>query len=243
MPSDNKYNSNSVSIVKHVGIIMDGNRRWAKSKGLKSIEGHKKGANTAKIIIKASIKLKIKNLTLFAFSSENWKRKSQEINDLIGLLRFFLNNEVKNLIKSGVRLRILGDLSTFPEDIKKQINKSIYLSQKNKKMNLIIAINYGSRQEITNSIKKIVANIVIEKIDIENISEKMISNNLYTAGLPDPDLILRTGGDCRLSNFLLWQSAYSEFIFIKKTWPEFSADDFSSAINEFYARERRFGGS
>ena len=229
-------------IAKHIGIIMDGNRRWAKSKGLKKIEGHKKGAENAKNIIKAAIECRIKNLTLFAFSSENWKRESDEINDLMSLLRYFLKHEIKNLIKSGIKLNILGDLSSFPEDIKEYIEESVSLSKNNNKINLIIAINYGSRQEITNTFKKLAYDIKNNKIKVNDITEAKISQTLYTSSIPDPDLIIRTGGDCRLSNFLLWQSAYSELMFVKKAWPDFTKNDFLLAISEFYRRDRRFGG-
>ena len=228
--------------VRHIGIIMDGNRRWAKSKGLRVIEGHKHGASTAKNIIKTAIECEIENLTLFAFSSENWKRKSEEINDLIGLLRYFLNKEIKNLVDGGVKLKILGDISLFPEDIVNSLKNTILSSQNNSKINLIIAINYGARQEITNSVKKIANEVLLNKIKLKDISEKKISESLYTSGIPDPDLIIRTGGDSRLSNFLLWQSAYSELIFIKKPWPDFTETDFVDAVNEFNNRERRFGG-
>ena len=238
----NNSKKNFFSLARHVGIIMDGNRRWAKSNGLKSIEGHKKGAINVKEIIKIAINCKIKHLTLFAFSSENWKRTNEEIEDLISLLRFFLKRQINELLKNDICLRILGEISLFPRDIIKDLNKLSERSKENKTLNLIIAINYGSRQEITSTLKKIAHDIVCKKITINDINEEIISNNLYTKGIPDPDLIIRTGGDCRLSNFLLWQSAYSELIFIKKYWPEFNQDDFLSAINEFNQRERRFGG-
>ena len=242
MPVNNIKKINSFSNVQHVGIIMDGNRRWAKSKGLKKIEGHKQGAGTAKNIIKAAVENNITHLTLFAFSSENWKRGSSEIDDLIGLLRYFLKKEINNLIKSGIKIKILGELSLFPEDIIHLLNKSVNISKNNNKLNLIIAINYGSRQEITYAVRKIVKEVLLKKININEISEETISNFLYTEGIPEPDLIIRTGGDCRLSNFLLWQSAYSELLFIKKAWPDFTKDDFLQAVNDFNNRERRFGG-
>ena len=231
-----------LSFANHVGIIMDGNRRWAKLNGLKSIEGHKKGASNVKEIIKVAITCKIQYLTLFAFSSENWKRTNDEIHDLINLLRFFLKRQIKEFLKNDICLKVVGEISLFPTDIIKDLNKLLEISKKNKTLYLVIAINYGSRQEITKAVKKIAKDVVCKKIDVKDINENRISNNLYTKGLPDPDLIIRTGGDCRLSNFLLWQSAYSELIFIKKYWPEFTKDDFLSAINEFNKRERRFGG-
>ena len=233
---------NFFSFAKHVAIIMDGNRRWAKLNGLKNIDGHKKGSSNVKEIMKVAISCKIKYLTLFAFSSENWKRTNEEIQDLIGLLRYFLKRQINEFLKNDICLKILGETSLFPSDIIKDLNQLSETSKDNKTLNLIIAINYGSRQEITRSIKKIAHDVALKKITINEINEKKISDNLYTKGIPDPDLIIRTGGDCRLSNFLLWQSAYSELIFIKKFWPEFSQDDFLSAINEFNQRERRFGG-
>ena len=242
MPINNIEDLDTYSKVKHVGIIMDGNRRWAKSKGLKKIDGHKRGAITAKNIIQAAAENNISHLTLFAFSSENWKRGSSEVDDLISLLRYFLKKEINNLIKSGIKLKILGELSLFPIDIINLLNESIINSKNNKKLNLIIAINYGSRQEITYAVKKIANQVLKNKIEMNQITEKEIAKCLYTEGVPDPDLIIRTGGDCRLSNFLLWQSAYSELLFIKKAWPDFTRDDFLQAVNEFNNRERRFGG-
>ncbi len=238
----NNVKKNISSLAKHVGIIMDGNRRWAKANGLKSIDGHKKGATNVKEIIKIAISCKVKYLTLFAFSSENWKRTNEEVQDLISLLRFFLKKKINELLKNDICLKVLGELTLFPNDIIKDLNKLSEATKDNKTLNLIIAINYGSRQEITSTVKKMAHDLVCKKITINDINEKSISDNLYTKGLPDPDLIIRTGGDCRLSNFLLWQAAYSELIFIKKYWPDFNKDDFVSAITEFSNRERRFGG-
>lgn len=228
--------------LNHLGIIMDGNRRWAKSKGLEAIKGHKQGIETAKVIIKAAIEENISFLTLYAFSSENWKRDPAEIRDLMNLLRFFLNHEVNNLSDSGVKLTILGDLSQFDDDIKKNILKARTLNKKNFKINLIMAINYGARQEITRAAKEICKKVLKNEIHIDQIDENEIKKNLYTKDLPDPDLIIRTGGDSRLSNFLLWQGAYTELVFFKKTWPDFTKQDFLKAISEFKSRERRFGG-
>ena len=238
----NKSKKSLFSYPKHVGIIMDGNRRWAKLNGFKNIDGHKKGATNVKEIIKVAITCDVKYLTLFAFSSENWKRTNEEVQDLISLLRFFLKRQINDLLKNDICLKVLGEVALFPSDIIRDLNKLSEVSKKNKTLNLIIAINYGSRQEITNAVKKVAHDLVKKKIAINDINESSISNNLYTKGLPDPDLIIRTGGDFRLSNFLLWQSAYSELIFIKKYWPDFDKDDFLSAIDEFNKRERRFGG-
>ena len=238
----NNINNNFISIAKHIGIIMDGNRRWAKLNGLKSIDGHKKGAANVKKIIKTAIQCKIEYLTLFAFSSENWKRKNKEVQDLLGLLRYFLKNQIKDLLEQDISIKVLGDLSLFPKDIIENLNQLIKNTKNKNRIQLIIAMNYGARQEITSGVKKIVEEVVSNKISINDINEQKISNSLYTSKIPDPDLIIRTGGDCRLSNFLLWQSAYSELIFVKKTWPEFSKEDFLDALSEFNKRERRFGG-
>ncbi len=228
--------------INHVGIIMDGNRRWAKSKGLSYIVGHKRGAEKVKDIIQAAIELKIQFLTLFAFSAENWKRDPSEVNDLMNLLRFFLKNEMSSLKKSGVRVKILGDISLFEDDIKKDINNTISETSSNKSIDLVIAINYGSRQEIVNCIRLLTEKVIENKYKINELDEQLVSKHLYTSGIPDPDLIIRTGGESRLSNFLLWQIAYAELIFISKAWPEFTKDDFIKALEEFTHRERRFGG-
>ncbi len=238
----NKNENSVINSVKHIGLIMDGNRRWAKANGLDFFTGHKKGAETAKLIIKTAIEEKIQNLTLFAFSSENWKRPATEVEDLMELLKYFLRSEINNLVKNGIKLKILGDISLFPREIKDNLNLALSKTDKNNKLNLIIAINYGSRQEITNSIKNISKKIINKDLKIEDINENLVSSFLYTSGIPDPDLIIRTGGDSRLSNFLLWQSAYSELIFVDKPWPEFKKEDFLSALYEFKKRERRFGG-
>ena len=237
-----KLSENFLNKAKHVGIIMDGNRRWAKAKGYNYIEGHKKGAETAKNIIKSAISINIKHLTLYAFSAENWKRGPDEISGLISLLRYFIKNEIQNLINNGVRLKILGDVSLFEDDIKESLASAVTKTEKNSRLNLIIAINYGSRQEITKSIKIILDKIIKNKLNIKEVDEELVSNALYTAGTPDPDLIIRTGGDYRLSNFLLWQSAYSELMFVDKPWPDFSEQDFLLAMENFNSRERRFGG-
>ena len=238
--SNNK--KKKISFPKHIGIIMDGNRRWAKLNGLKSLDGHKKGANNVKEIINIAAKCKVKYLTLFAFSSENWKRTNREVQDLISLLRYFLKKQINDLLKNDICLKVLGEITLFPKDIIEDLNNLVEASKNNKALQLIIAINYGSRQEITTSVKRIASYLNSKKISINDINEKLISDSLYTSGLPDPDLIIRTGGDCRLSNFLLWQAAYTELLFVKKPWPEFSKDDFLSAISEFNNRERRFGG-
>ena len=227
--------------ISHIGIIMDGNRRWAKSKGLKLYYGHRRGVESAKHIIEEAILLQVKNLTLYAFSSENWKRDPLEIKDLMNLLRLFLKKELKNLIKSGIKLKILGDLSLFEKDIKKQIEEAIEYTKQNEKINLIIAINYGSRQEITNTLKFLINQVVNNNIHINDIDERIVGKALYTGDIPDPDLLIRTGNTKRLSNFLLWQLAYSEIFFEKKLWPDFNEKDYNRIIKKFRNIKRNFG--
>ena len=237
----NKRISKAVGLT-HVGIIMDGNGRWAVSRGLSRIDGHKRGAERVKEIIQGAIEQEIKYLTLYAFSSENWKRPDNEVRDLMNLLRYFLGKELLSMKKSGVRLKIVGDISLLKRDILKKIEKALDITKSNKKIVLTVAINYGSRQEITNAIKKIAILLDNGFLKASSINERFISAQLNTVGVPDPDLIIRTGGEYRLSNFLLWQAAYSELIFIRKLWPDFSKDDFFEAIREYNKRERRFGG-
>jgi undecaprenyl diphosphate synthase len=223
-------------IPAHVAIIMDGNGRWAKKRALPRIFGHKQGVKTIKKIVKAASSLGIKVLTLYAFSTENWKRPKSEIKALMVLLKYFLSKEVDELNKEGVKLRALGDLSKFSEDIKIEIKKACDLTCNNTGLNLNIALNYGARQEILQAFEKML------KQGIKKPTEAILSSFLYTAGQPDPDLLIRTSGEFRISNFLLWQIAYSEIYIVDKLWPDFSKKDLESAIINFQRRQRRFGG-
>ncbi|MDR0985137.1 MAG: isoprenyl transferase [Endomicrobium sp.] len=220
----------------HVAIIMDGNGRWAEQKSLPRILGHKYGVETVKRIIRVANKLGIKILTLYAFSTENWKRPYNEINYLFLLLSHFMKKEIYELHNSGIRLRILGDLSKFPVSIRREINKVCSIIPKKVKLELNMALNYGSRQELIHAFKKMF------KRGIKNPTEKIVSSFLYTSGQPDPDLLIRTSGEFRISNFLLWQIAYSEIYITRKFWPDFTEQDFKKAILEYQKRERRFGG-
>ncbi|MDR2616332.1 MAG: isoprenyl transferase [Endomicrobium sp.] len=220
----------------HVAIIMDGNGRWAKKRALPRTFGHKQGVKTIKKIVKAASSLGIKVLTLYAFSTENWKRPKSEIKALMILLKYFLSKEVDELNKEGVKLRVLGDLSKFSEDIKIEIKKACDLTCNNTGLNLNIALNYGARQEILQAFEKML------KQGIKKPTEATLSSFLYTAGQPDPDLLIRTSGEFRISNFLLWQIAYSEIYIVDKLWPDFSKKDLESAIINFQSRQRRFGG-
>jgi len=224
------------TLPKHIAIIMDGNGRWAKKKSLPRIFGHKQGVKTVKEIVKAATSLDIKVLTLYAFSTENWKRPVSEINALFTLLLQFLKKELKEFSESGVRLRILGDISALPEKVQNEIKKVLDLTSKNKGLQLNIALNYGARQELIECFKN------LAKKGINNPTEQEISDSLYTAGQPDPDLLIRTSGEHRISNFLLWQIAYSEIYVTDKLWPDFTKKDLEQAIAEFQKRERRFGG-
>ena len=221
----------------HVAIIMDGNGRWAIEKGLPRIAGHKAGVNTLKNIVKKSSEIKIKFLTLYAFSSENWNRPESEISDLMELLKLYLNNEAKQLLKNDVKLIVIGRRDRLEASIIDKINYLEEKSKNNKGLNLVIALDYGGREDIRQAFIKILNNYNNES----DISLELIGKNLMTKNIPDPDLIIRTSGEYRISNFLLWQSAYSEYVFVKCYWPEFNNDEYLKALEEFKSRERRFG--
>ena len=220
--------------IKHVAIIMDGNGRWGLKHNKSRNYGHKAGLKTVEKIIKISIKKKIPYLTLFAFSTENWRRPQKEINFLLKLLENFLQNKLNQLIEQKIKLKIIGDKNKFPKKIKKIINYSENKTKKNKRLHINLAINYGSKSEIVESIKRIIKKK-------QNVSEKKITSNLYTSDIPDPDILIRTGNTKRLSNFLLWQIAYSEIFFNKKLWPDFNENDYLKILNKFKIIKRNFG--
>ncbi len=222
-------------IPKHVAIIMDGNGRWGiKNKGSRNL-GHKHGTKTVENIIEAAIEKKVKFLTLYALSTENWKRPNQEINYLLKLLERFIDKELKNLSKNNVKIKILGDINKFPENLKNKLKKTVNITRLNKNIQINIALNYGSRQELINSIKK------INKKKLA-INEKNINNNMYTSNIPDPEILIRTGNTKRLSNFLMWQSIYTEIFFVNKLWPDFKKNDFNKILKKFHNINRNFGG-
>lgn len=231
------------NLPEHIAIIMDGNGRWAKEKGLARTAGHLEGVNRAREIIQCSRKLGIKVVTLFAFSSENWNRPKQEIKTLMRYLSFFLGREMNNLMKNNIRLRVIGRKKPMPlgllEKIKKAEEKTLY----NNAMTLVLALNYGGRQEIIDAAKKFAAKVSVGKAGINDLDEEMFASYLFTAGLPDPDLLIRTSGEMRISNFLLWQLSYTELYFSDKYWPEFKSVEFEQAVEEYQRRERRFGGT
>ncbi|MDI9349356.1 MAG: isoprenyl transferase [Candidatus Symbiobacter sp.] len=225
----------------HVAIIMDGNGRWAAARGLSRREGHKKGIEAVRIALKAAHKSQVKYLTLYGFSSENWLRPKNEVSDLMGLLRLYLRSEITELNKNRIRLRVIGNRQKLPADIIQLITKAEEETRENTEQCLILALSYGSREEITTAMRHLGQKIATGQLRAQDITEAMIASELYTADIPDPDLILRTSGEQRLSNFLLWQAAYAELIFLNILWPDFREEDFFAAMNEYRQRERRFG--
>ena len=223
--------------LSHIGIIMDGNRRWAKNRGLPTLEGHRQGYQKMKKVTKWCVDQGIKILTVYAFSTENWNRKKIEVNYLMNLLRDAFKKDLQEVFKQGVRIKVIGQKERLAPDIQKMITEIEAKTRNNKKLLFQIAISYGGRPDITQAVLKIVAG----KIPAKKITEDLISKNLWTQGVADPDLIVRTSGEHRLSNFLTWQSAYSELMFIKKHWPAFSEKDLDKIINEYQKRQRRFG--
>ena len=227
---------------KHIAIIMDGNRRWVKQRGLETKLGHKEGAETLKKIAKYANNIGIKYLTVYAFSTENWKRTEEEVGALMALLKMYVDDFLKDSNLENIRINILGDISRLDKGLQKSIENAIVRTKNNTGLTLNIAFNYGGRDEITKAIRKIAKKAQDGEIAINDIDEQMVSDNLYTAGQPEPDLLIRPGGEKRISNYLLWQLAYTEFIFLDKYWPEFSERDLDEAIEVFENRNRKFGG-
>jgi len=235
-------NIDSNNLPKHIAMIMDGNRRWAKDRGLETRDGHKAGADNLENIAKFCNKIGIEYLTVYAFSTENWKRSKEEISGLMAILRVYINSFLKEADKQNIRLKVLGDISILSKGLQKSINKAIETTKDNTGLTLNIAFNYGGRPELIKAMKSIAQEIKENKIDVEDINEELISNHLYTAGQPDPDLLIRTSRELRTSNFLPWQLVYSEFYFPDKHWPEFGEEDLLEAIRVYQKRNRRFGG-
>jgi len=230
------------NLPKHIAMIMDGNRRWAKVRGLETRDGHKAGADNLENMAKFCNKIGIEYLTVYAFSTENWKRSKEEISGLMAILRVYINSFLKEADKQNIKLKVLGDISRLSKGLQKSINKAIEVTKHNTGLTLNIAFNYGGRPELVRAMKNIAKDIKENKFDIEDINEELISNNLYTAGQPDPDLLIRTSRELRTSNFLPWQLVYSEFYFPDKHWPEFGEEDLLEAIRVYQKRNRRFGG-
>lgn len=233
---------NDLNVPQHIAIIMDGNRRWAKSKGIETKEGHKAGADNLETIAKYCNELGVKYLTVYAFSTENWKRSKEEVSALMLLLKNYLKRFSKDANKENIKIKILGDIETLEPGLKKSIQDAVDRTKNCTGLTLNIAFNYGGRAEISHAMKKIAEKIVNREIDINDINEELISKNLYTENQPDPDLLIRPGGEQRTSNFLAWQLVYSEFYFTDKYWPDFSKEDLLEAIKVFNKRNRKFGG-
>ncbi len=227
---------------RHVAIIMDGNGRWAKKRLLPRTMGHRAGMSTLKKIVRACDELQIPFLTVFAFSTENWKRPITEVDYLMNLLVEFLNQELQELHEKNVHIHVLGNYEVIPQECQILIKDAIELTKSNSGLVFNIALNYGSRQEIIDSVKLLAGKILRKELQIEDISEDLLSSLLYTRGIPDPDLLIRTAGEMRVSNFMLWQIAYSELVVCDTLWPDFSGEDLIKAIKEYQSRERRFGG-
>ena len=230
------------NLPKHIAIIMDGNRRWAKQRGLSTREGHKAGARALEDISKFCNKIGIKYLTVYAFSTENWKRSKQEVSALMAILRSEVNAFINEQNKQNIRIRLCGNIDGLTKSLQTSIKKAVELTENNTGLTLNIAFNYGGRPEIVMAVKEIAKKVKEGKIDIDDINEDLISNNLYTAGQPDPDLLIRTSHELRTSNFLPWQLVYTEFYFPEKHWPEFGKEDLLEAIHVYQKRNRRFGG-
>jgi len=224
-----------LKIPKHIAIIMDGNGRWASERNLPRIIGHKVGSESVREIIRVCLELGIKYLTLYSFSTENWQRPKEEIKGLMELLKFLLKNEVDELSKRGVSIRAIGKLDYLPNDVKDELFKAIEKTKNNNKLKLYLALSYGGRQEILDAVNKII------KSKLKSIDEENFRNFLYDPTLPDPDLLIRTSGEYRISNFLLWQISYSELYFTKTLWPEFRREEFIKAIEDYSKRKRKFG--
>lgn len=223
---------------RHVAIVMDGNGRWATARGLPRREGHRQGADAARRTVEAAAKLGIEYLTLYSFSSENWRRPADEVNDLMGLLRWRLRSEVAEMHQEGVRLLVIGDRARLPSDLVTLIEKAEALTRDNARITVVIALSYGGRDDLVAAVRKVVK----DGVPADAVDEGAIASRLSTAGVPDPDLVIRTGGEQRLSNFLLWECAYAELMFTDVMWPDFGEGPLTQAIDAFRARDRRFGG-
>lgn len=228
-------------IPKHIAFIMDGNGRWAQERGLPRIAGHRAGANRVKEIVKTAGELGVEVVTFFTFSSENWNRPQKEINMLMRFVNVFLDKEIKNMIKKNVRFMRIGQDDPLPEYLQVKIKEAEAKTMNNTGLIMVLALNYGARREITEAVKKIVNSVIKGKFNIDNLDENIFSQYLYTSGLPDPDFLIRTSGEMRLSNFLLWQLSYAELYFPKVYWPDFGREEFEKAIKVYHDRERKFG--
>jgi undecaprenyl diphosphate synthase len=230
------------SLPQHVAIIMDGNGRWARQRHLPRIEGHRLGAESARVIIRAAGELGIKYLTLYAFSAENWNRPKEEVDALMKYLVHYLKTETPELNKNNVRLEVIGQIYRLPENVQEHLNKSIATLSKNNGLTLIMALSYGGRTEIVDAVRSIAKKVKARELDPADITEQVVAQHLYTRNWPDPDLLIRTSGEMRVSNFLLWQISYAELLITPTLWPDFRKPQFYAALEEYHQRHRRFGG-
>ena len=234
---------NEENMPKHIAIIMDGNRRWARVQGKPASFGHKAGAKTLENIVRYANKIGLKYITVYAFSTENWKRTEEEVKALMLLLQSYLDDYSKRADSENIKVKVLGDITALSQGMQKSIINCMERTKNNTGITFNIALNYGGRDEIVRAVKKIAQKVEYKELKVEDINEGMISQNLYTAGEPDPDLVIRTSGEIRLSNFLPWQVVYSEFLFVDKNWPDFSEADLDEAIIEYQKRTRKFGAN
>ena len=228
---------------KHVAIIMDGNGRWAKQRAMNRIRGHEEGAESVRTIVRATREIGIPWLTLYAFSEENWRRPRYEVEALMVLLKRFLQSELREMLDNGIRFQAIGRLHKLPNDVQDTLREIAERTASNQNMVLTLALSYGGRQEITDAVRKIIQRVEVGGIRSSDISEALISENLYSANMPDPDLLIRTSGECRVSNFLLWQIAYAEIYMTQTYWPDFRKEEYVQALIEYQKRERRFGAT
>jgi undecaprenyl diphosphate synthase len=233
--------ADSRAVPRHVAIIMDGNGRWAKARHLPRAAGHRKGMETVREVVRVAGEMGISYLTLFGFSSENWKRPETEVKDLMGLLRLYLKREADDLHRQGVRLKVIGDRARLASDIQDQLREVEALTAANTSLTLVIALSYGGRDEIVRAARRLAEEAKTGGLDPATIDEKTFAAQLFTDGIPDPDLLIRTSGEQRISNFLLWQLAYTEFVFVETLWPDFGRETLLSALGEYGRRERRYG--
>ena len=231
------------AVPRHVAIIMDGNGRWAKARGLPRRAGHREGAEALRRVVRAAAAFGVEYLTVFGFSSENWKRPAEEVTDLMGLLRLYLRREIAEIDSNGVRLRVIGDRDRLSSDIIDLIEEAEERTAGNRRLNLTVALSYGGRAEIVRAAQQLARAVLAGSLDPEDIDEPAFRRHLFTSDIPDPDLVIRTSGEKRISNFLLWQSAYAEYIFTDTLWPDFSGEHLKAAIVEFGGRKRRYGAA
>jgi len=242
MPKVSLDGTSGFEIPRHIAIIMDGNGRWAAARGLPRAEGHRRGVEALRRTVRSAGEMGVGILTIFAFSSENWSRPQSEIRDLLGLLRLFIRNDLADLRENNVKVRIIGDRDSLEGDVRALLHEAEETTRNNDGLTLVVAFNYGARQEIARAARRLADEVLAGRLATKDITAERMSDFMDSSDLPDPDLIIRTSGEQRLSNFLLWQSAYSELVFIPTFWPDFDREAFEQAISEYSRRERRFGG-